>query len=70
MSLTKADIIDSIFNRLDYSRPRAPSLLETTLEIIKATLESGENVLISGLGKFCVKEKTDAEAETRPLVMS
>ena len=59
MSLTKADIIDSIYNRLDYSRSRAISLLETTLETIKATLESGEDVLISGFGKFCVKEKNE-----------
>ena len=46
MSLTKADIIDSIYNRLDHSRSRTISLLETTLEIIKATLESGENIFI------------------------
>ena len=59
MSLTKAGIIDSIYNRLDYSRSRAISLLETTLETIKATLESGEDVLISGFGKFRVKEKNE-----------
>ena len=59
MALTKADIIDSIYNHLDYSRSRAASLLETTLETIKATLESGEDVLISGFGKFCVKKKNE-----------
>jgi integration host factor subunit alpha len=32
-------------------------IIETILEIIKRTLESGEDVLISGFGKFCVKEK-------------
>ena len=58
MSLTKADIIDSLYDRLDYSRSRAISLLETTLETIKTTLETGEDVLISGFDKFCVKEKS------------
>jgi integration host factor subunit alpha len=31
--------------------------MESILETIKMTLESGEDVLISGFGKFCVKEK-------------
>jgi integration host factor subunit alpha len=35
-------------------RPRA---VEATFEIIEQTLEAGENVLISGFGKFCVKDK-------------
>ena len=33
--------------------------MESNLEIIKSTLESGEDVLISGFGKFCVKEKRE-----------
>ena len=32
-------------------------MIETLLEILKSTLESGEDVLISRFGKFCVKEK-------------
>ena len=32
-------------------------MVETLLETIKQSLESGEDVLISGFGKFCVKEK-------------
>ena len=59
MSLTKADIIDNIHNRFGYSKSRSASLLETTLETIKSTLESGEDVLSSGFGKFCVKEKNE-----------
>ena len=34
-------------------------MVETLLEIIKKTLESGEDVLVSGFGKFCVKEKAE-----------
>lgn len=57
MTLTKADLIDSIYNQLDLSKTKSAQLLEFLLEIIKTTLENGEDVLISGFGKFCVKEK-------------
>ena len=59
MALTKADIIAGTHNRLNYSRSRAASLLETTLETTKDALESDEDVLISGFGKFCVKKKNE-----------
>jgi integration host factor subunit alpha len=59
MSLTKADIIDMIFNTTDLKRIEASSVIETLLEIIKSTLESGEDVLISRFGKFCVREKNE-----------
>jgi len=57
MTLIKEKMIDSIYNRCDLSRPQATKAVETLLEVIKSTLESGEDVLISGFGKFCVKEK-------------
>ena len=57
MSVTKANIVDSICNRSGYSKTQSFALMESILETIKMTLESGEDVLISGFGKFCVKEK-------------
>jgi len=57
MTLTKADIIDTIYNQLDVPKTRSTQVVESLIEIIKKTLESGEDVLISGFGKFCVKEK-------------
>ena len=57
MSLTKAHIINSIQNQLNIPKSRSSEIVESLLEIIKSTLESGEDVLISGFGKFCVKEK-------------
>jgi integration host factor subunit alpha len=57
MTLTKADIKDSICNTTDLKRIEASSVIETLLEIIESTLESGEDILISGFGKFCVKKK-------------
>ena len=57
MSLTKAHIINSIQNQLNIPKNRSSEIVESLLEIIKSTLESGEDVLISGFGKFCVKKK-------------
>jgi integration host factor subunit alpha len=58
MTLTKADITDGLYNITDLKRPQAKRAVETFLEIIKSILESGEDVLISGFGKFQVKEQT------------
>jgi len=59
MNLTKEQIVNSLYDRLDLSKKRAGELVESLLEIIKKTLEDGEDVLISGFGKFCVKDKTE-----------
>ena len=59
MTLTKADIRDKIFNTTDLKRTEASNVIETLLKIIKSTLESGEGVLISGFGKFCVRGKNE-----------
>jgi integration host factor subunit alpha len=59
MSLTKADITENVCLRCGLSKTTSTKLVESTLEIIKRTLASGEDVLISGFGKFCVKEKND-----------
>ena len=57
MPLTKADIIHSIYSHCGFSKTESIELVESILETIKKTLESGEDVLITGFGKFCVKEK-------------
>lgn len=57
MALTKNHIIDSVQNSIGYPRNKSVELTETLLEIIKKTLEGGDDIMISGFGKFCVKEK-------------
>ncbi|MGD8701133.1 MAG: integration host factor subunit alpha [Desulfosarcina sp.] len=57
MALTKRKIVDQIQHELGYQLNRSAGIAEALLEIIKATLESGNDVLISGFGKFCVKQK-------------
>ena len=57
MTITKNSLINSVQNKLDISKSQAHDIIETFLETIKKTLGSGEDILISGFGKFCVKEK-------------
>ena len=59
MTLTKAHLVDSIHNQLGLHKNQSVQALESILEIIKKTLENGEDVLITGFGKFYVKEKKD-----------
>ena len=59
MALTKAHIVGSICNQLDLPKNRSVAVVDSVLEIIKRTLETGEDVLITGFGKFCVKNKKD-----------
>lgn len=59
MALTKIQIVESIHNQIGFTQKGSSEIVETLLEIIKNTLESGEDVLISGFGKFCVKEKKE-----------
>ena len=57
MTLTKADIVEAIVEQIGFTKNHSSEIVETLLEIIKKTLESGEDVLLSGFGKFCVKQK-------------
>jgi integration host factor subunit alpha len=59
MTLTKANIVDAIHNDLGFPKNRSAELIEILLEQIKSTLEKGEDVLIIGFGKFCVKNKKE-----------
>ena len=57
MTLNKAKLTDSIRKKLDLPKTKSIQVIDSLLEIIKKTLEGGEDVLISGFGKFYVKEK-------------
>ncbi|MGB6012222.1 MAG: integration host factor subunit alpha [Desulfobacterales bacterium] len=57
MALTKAQIIEEVSDRNGFTMKKSTELVESLLEILKNTLASGEDVLISGFGKFCVKDK-------------
>ena len=59
MTLTKIQIVESVQNQTGFPKNRSSEIVETLLEIIKSTLASGEDVLVSGFGKFKVREKTE-----------
>ncbi len=58
-SLTKAHIVDAVAERNGYTRKKSIEIVEILLELIKRSLESGEDVLISGFGKFCLNQKLE-----------
>ena len=58
MTLTKLDLINQVFASFpDYSKAQVREAVETLLELMKSNLENGDNLLLSGFGKFSVKEK-------------
>ncbi|MBR9984554.1 MAG: integration host factor subunit alpha [Desulfosarcina sp.] len=59
MALTKHDIAEQVQAKLGFPKNQSVEITEAILETIKATLASGEDVLVSGFGKFCVKEKRE-----------
>ena len=56
MALTKNDIVMKVHD-LGFTKKKSIDIIEGLLEIIKSTLENEDDVLISGFGKFCVKNK-------------
>jgi integration host factor subunit alpha len=59
MALTKADIVRAVQTKFGFTRHQSFSIVESLLETIKSNLESDEDVLVSGFGKFCVQEKRE-----------
>ena len=56
MALTKSDIVARV-HELGFTKKKSVDIIESLLEIMKSTLENGDDILSSGFGKFCVKEK-------------
>ena len=56
MALTKQDIVLKV-NELGFTKKQSVEIIETLLEIMKQSLEQSDDVLVSGFGKFCIKEK-------------
>lgn len=56
MTLTKNDIVTKL-HEAGFTKKKSTDIIECLLEIIKSELEEGDDVLISGFGKFCVRDK-------------
>ena len=57
MTLTKAEIVKSLHANTKFSKERCAELVESVFELMKTELEVGNDVLISGFGKWTVKNK-------------
>ena len=57
MTLTKAHIVEALFAKNIFTKTQSAQIIDTLFELIKQSLQNGEDVLISGFGKFSVKEK-------------
>ncbi len=55
--MTKAEIVEQIYERVGFSKKEVAELVEKVFEIIKDTLAEGEKVKISGFGNFVVRQK-------------
>ena len=56
--MTKADIVECVCERVGgFSKKEAADLVESVFDVMKATLEAGEKIKISGFGNFVVREK-------------
>ncbi|MGD8297373.1 MAG: integration host factor subunit alpha [Desulfobacterales bacterium] len=59
MALTKVEMVNSIADQMGYPKNHSSEIVEILLELMKSSLESGDDVLISGFGKFQVKKKKE-----------
>jgi integration host factor subunit alpha len=59
MALKKADLINSLYNNCGLTKALSIQIVENLLDLIKDTLVSGEDVMISRFGKFCANEKKE-----------
>ncbi len=58
MVVTKRRLTECLYDQCGFRMREAENLVESLMELMKSTLESGEDILISGFGKFCVREKS------------
>ena len=57
MTATRDSIVEAVSGETGFPKSRSVEIVETLIEIIKEALESGDDVLVSGFGKFKVREK-------------
>lgn len=55
--MTKADIIEKVYSKLGFSKKESADIVELVFDTMKATLENGEKIKISGFGNFVVRSK-------------
>ena len=61
MALTKIDLAASLQSNCGFTKHKSMELVESVIELIKTSLASGDDVLVSGFGKFCVQDKSERQ---------
>ena len=56
-TVTKADLVESVHNKVGFSKKESSDVVERVFETMKATLQSGDDLKISGFGKFDIRRK-------------
>ena len=59
MTLTKAELAEIIFDKVGLNKTEAKEMVEAFFEEIRASLENGESVKLSGFGNFELRSKTE-----------
>jgi integration host factor subunit alpha len=59
MTTTKSDLVNAVAEANGFAQNKSAEIVETLIDLIKTKLAGGEDVLISGFGKFCVKKKRE-----------
>lgn len=57
MAMTKADIVEALYEKVGFSKKEAADLVELVFDTLKSTLGQGQKIKISGFGNFVVREK-------------
>jgi integration host factor subunit alpha len=55
--MTKADIVETVYEKVGFSRKESAEIVDLVFDLMKETLESGSKIKISGFGNFVVREK-------------
>lgn len=55
--MTKADIVETIYGKVGFSRKESAEIVDLVFDLMKETLENGEKIKISGFGNFIIREK-------------
>ncbi len=55
--MTKADIVETIYEKIGFSRKESAEIVDLVFDLIKETLENGQKIKISGFGNFIIREK-------------
>ena len=57
MTLTKAEIAEQVHNQVGRNKKESAQMVEALFETIRESLEEGKDVMISGFGKFSIRER-------------